>query len=156
MRGTDSTFRRRRVVKYFAGFVAAGLLAISGCGKGGLRTYPVTGTVLVDGRPAEGAMLIFCPVAGSQELQKKRPSGTSGPDGKFQLTTDSKDDGAPAGEYKIIAQWYGKVGKDKFGRPAVEGEDRFRGKYMNLDKTEFKATVNEGATELPPIELKSK
>ena len=40
------------------------LLAASGCGDAEIARYPVTGTVLVDNKPAEGAMVIFCPTSG--------------------------------------------------------------------------------------------
>lgn len=134
----------------------AALVAASGCGDGKIARYPVHGSVNVDGQPAEGVMLIFCPVGGSDEVQKTRPTGATGADGKFELTTLTGNDGAPAGEYKIMAQWFGKMGKDKFGRPAIEGDvDKLKGKYMNLEKSELKATVK-GATDLPPFELKSK
>jgi hypothetical protein len=130
-------------------------VAVSGCGDKGLVLYPVHGSVNVDGKPVEGAVVIFCPVGGSDEVKKKRPIGYTGSDGKYQLTTIAKDDGAPAADYKIIAQWMDKVGTDKFGRPSIEGDDRLKGKYMNVDKSELKATVK-GATDLPPFELKSK
>ncbi len=141
----------------WCGIVFAFLVAMAGCGDGKIARYPVHGSVNVDGQPAEGVMLIFCPVAGSEELQKTRPTGATGPDGKFELTTLGDNDGAPAGEYKVIAQWLGKLGKDKFGRTIVEGDvDKLKGRYMNLEKSELKATVNKGATDLPPFELKSK
>jgi hypothetical protein len=35
------------------------------------------------------------------------------------------------------------------------GPDRLKGKYMNLEKSELKATVQEAETNLPPFELKS-
>ena len=133
------------------------LVACAGCGDGKLARYPVHGIVNIDGKPAEGVMVIFCPVGGSDEVQKVRPTGVTGKDGKFELTTLTNNDGAPAGDYKIIAQWLGKMGTDKFGRPAVEGEtDKLKGKYMNLEKSELKATVKNAATELAAFELKSK
>jgi serine/threonine-protein phosphatase CPPED1 len=153
-----SIFHRcRRAERFLFYFTAAGvLLIVGGCGDKQIRRYPVHGSVNVDNKPVEGVMVIFCPVGGPEELQNKRPQGVTGPDGKFQLTTLTKDDGAPAGEYKIIAQWFDKIGTDKFGRPSVDGEDRLKSKYMNLEKSELKATVKEGATDLPPFELKSK
>src|SRR4051794_7580676 len=99
-------------------FLSALLVAFvvaSGCGQKGLALYPVHGSVTVDGKPAAAVFVIFCPVGGSEEAQKKRPSGYTDTDGKFQLTTNVKDDGAPAGDYKILAQWYERIGKDKFG-----------------------------------------
>jgi hypothetical protein len=138
--------------------LSAGLIALAGCGEAKLPLYPVTGTVLVDGKPAAGARVIFCPIeTSSTELQKERPLGTTGPDGKFQLTTFLKDDGVPAGEFKVLVQWLGgpptpEQQRDGYGGG---GSDRLRGKYMKLDSTPLTATITEDTTELPPFELTS-
>src|SRR4051812_46804221 len=131
------------------------LIAVSGCGDTGIKRIPVHGSVNVDGQPADGVRVIFCPVGGSEEMQKKyRPSGVTGPDGKFTLMTITKDDGAPAGEYKVIAQWLGNT-TDKFGRPAVGDVDKFQNRYMDLQKSQIQAKVT-GPTDLPPFDFKSK
>jgi hypothetical protein len=131
----------------------AGLFVIAGCDKT-IRRYPVHGSVLVDGKPVENAMVIFCPVGGSEEVQKQRPFGFTGPDGKFELTTLSRADGSPAGEYKILIQWPEVKGTGPGGKPIL-GDDRLHGRYMNLEKTELKASIKDGPADLPPFELKS-
>jgi hypothetical protein len=131
-----------------------GLAVIAGCNGGKIKRYPVHGVVNVDGRAADGVRVIFCPTSGSEEAQKLRPTGVTNEEGKFTLTTIDKNDGAPAGDYKVIAQWLGNT-KDKFGRPSLGGEDKLQGRYMKMEKSELTATVN-GATDLPPFELKSK
>jgi hypothetical protein len=135
-----------------------GLFAVAGCGEGKIPLYPVTGKVLVDGQPAAGAMVIFCPIEGSEELMRERPLGIAGADGTFLLTTFLKDDGAPAGQYKVIAQWTtNSTSADprRAGRGGG-GVDRLRGKYFNLDRTPFTATIEEGTNELAPFELSSR
>src|SRR5215470_9585167 len=72
------------------------LLLSVGCGKANLPTYPVRGMVLVDSRPAEGAIVTLCPSEGSEQFKRERPTGIADNGGKFQLTTFIKDDGAPA------------------------------------------------------------
>jgi len=150
--------RQRRYVVCESLSVLLAACAVSGCGDDRLGTYAVTGTVLVDKKPADGAMVIFCPVSGSDELMKQRPFGFAGPDGKFELTTFDKGDGLPAGQYKILIQWPAAVGGDQRdasgGRPM--GPDRLRGRYMNLERTPFSATIESGSNELPPFELLSK
>jgi hypothetical protein len=138
---------------------AAGLATLAGCGEKGLRTYPVTGTVMVDGQPAEGAMLIFVPGEGSEEFLRQRPAGQTTADGKFQMTTFEANDGAPAGQYKVMIRWMGanpqavsQPRDDRARGPA----DRLRGRYFNPETSGLTATVNEEATELPPFELKTK
>lgn len=134
--------------------VSTVLVALAGCGDGKIARYPVTGSVTIDGKPAEGVMVIFCPVGGSEELQKQRPFGFTGADGSFELTTVSKADGSPAGEYKVLAQWPAKVSDGRDGGGL--GPDRFRGRYMNLATTQLTAAIQEGPTELPPFDLKSR
>jgi hypothetical protein len=76
-----------------------GSLAIVGCGDGRIPTYEVNGQVNVNGRPAEGAIVIFCPVNQSAEVEHLRPAGMANASGQFTLTTFEPNDGAPAGEY---------------------------------------------------------
>lgn len=128
------------------------LIWTGGCGGGKLATYSVTGTVKVDSKPTEGAMVIFCPIDGSEELLKLRPFGITGPDGKYQVTTFDQADGAPAGNYKLIIQWPARTGGDQ---GIGSGPDRLRGRYMNLERSQLTAKV-EGAIELPAFELTSK
>jgi hypothetical protein len=132
------------------------VVVAAGCGKAKLPRYPVHGSVNVDGRPAEGAMVIFCPVTASDEAKTKRPFGLTGADGKFVLTTIEQADGAPPGEYKVLVQWPSNSGGDTRDGMRSIGPDRLKGKYMNLDKAELNATVGEAETNLPPFELKSK
>ena len=40
-------------------------LVAAGCGDGKIARNPVSGTVNVDGKPAGGAIVTFCPVGGS-------------------------------------------------------------------------------------------
>ncbi len=127
---------------------------LAGCGDGKLPLYPVTGTVMVDGQPASGAMVILCPTdTASPELQKERPFGTTRPDGKFKLTTFLKDDGVPLGEYKVLVQWVtaGAAYDERAGN-----SDRLRGKYMNLENTPLAASITEETVELPAFDLKTR
>src|SRR5689334_14607332 len=84
---------------------ACGLCLISGCSDGKIGRNPIHGSVNVDGKPTGGVMVIFCPTGGSDELKKMRPFGFTATDGKFELTSIDKGDGAPAGQYKVLMQW---------------------------------------------------
>jgi hypothetical protein len=128
------------------------LVTVGGCGDGKLAVYSVSGVVKVDSKPADGAMVIFCPTDGSEELLKLRPYAFTDPDGKYQLTTFDQGDGAPAGNYKVIIQWPAKTGADQRGGT---GPDRLRGRYMNLERSQLTAKVDDD-TEVPPFELTSK
>jgi hypothetical protein len=80
------------------------LASIVGCGSGGVKlaTVPVSGMVLLDGQPIEGAHVAFMP----NDIEKGRPAnGTTDSSGNFQLKTLSGganlSDGALPGEYKV-------------------------------------------------------
>src|SRR5262245_41463518 len=80
-------------------FFLGGLL--TGCGKKGwLETYPVKGTVLVDGKPAKEVSVLFHP---KQEVGNRPyvPSGKTDEKGEFALSSFVEGDGAPAGEYDV-------------------------------------------------------
>jgi hypothetical protein len=132
---------------------------IVGCGDGRIDTYPVTGTVLVDGRPAEKAMVIFCPADAAAEVENLRPAGVTDASGKFNLITFEAGDGAPAGSYKVLVKWPApSQGEDRGGRQSSigKGPDRLKGRYYNLESTPLNATVEEQSNELPPFELTSR
>jgi hypothetical protein len=139
----------------------SGLAAIffSGCGDGRIPTYPVTGSVSVNGRPAEGAIVVFCPLGTAAEVEHLRPAGMADASGKFTLTTFEPSDGAPSGEYKVLVKWPAPVpaAQERDARPggANKGPDRLRGKYYSIDSTPLKATIEEQSNDLPPFELKS-
>jgi hypothetical protein len=135
----------------------ASLVALSGCGESsGVATYPVTGTVMVDGKPAGGARVIFCPKQGSaEEITRLRPVGITDANGQFGLMTFVKGDGAPAGEYNVIVRWSGDASqnsegaRDRGSRP----KDQLKGKYGNPEQSGLSATVAEGETTVPPFQL---
>lgn len=147
------------------------LPAVLGCDDGRVARYPVSGTVLVDGQPAAGAIVIFCPVETSPEAERLRPAGRTDATGKFKLTTIDPNDGAPAGKYKVMVQWpegaeaaAGAGGPsglpaaavDRGGRGGPRPADRLQGKYYSLERTPLTATVEEQSNELPPFELTAK
>ena len=70
-------------------------LASAGCGNRSLSK--VDGVVTLDGVPLQGALVSFVPVG-----QGRAASGLTDGDGYFRLTTFRTDDGALAGDYKVI------------------------------------------------------
>lgn len=92
-------------------------LAAVGCGKSGSGTVPVAGKVVVNGKPAAGAVVTFHPDGAAADAP--RPTARTGDDGRFQLTTKAAGDGAPAGEYRVTVTWNAPPA----GRKGVEGED---------------------------------
>lgn len=78
------------------GLCLVSLIAFSGCGPAGIGTVPVTGTVLVDGKPIEGVTIVFNPGEGGRAA-----SGVTDAQGAYTLTTEINGDGALPGSYQI-------------------------------------------------------
>lgn len=141
----------------------AGVLAVvmgcTGCSEDADATVPVfptTGRVVFEGQPAAGAFLTFHPkgpsAAGADD-QSPPPTATAGADGSFSLTTATKDDGAPAGEYVVTVQWNRPV---KRGEDLVAGPDVIPKRYGRPETSPLAATVRETANALEPFEITKK
>jgi hypothetical protein len=133
--------------------LALAVLSCTSCG-GGKKYYSVRGSVLVNGKPAEGVTIVFCPQNDDPELE--RPSAGTRADGSFELTTFLTKDrvlktGAPAGSYVVTCFWLppnaGSIGAGQ----AVP--DRLQGKYMDPKKSPLRAQIPENAVDLPPFQL---
>lgn len=74
------------------------LSLVFGCGEAQIETYPVTGTVVFDdGSPVRtGTVELFSPEHGLTATGRIRE------DGSFELGTYSSNDGACAGDHKVI------------------------------------------------------
>jgi len=64
----------------WVGWVGVGLLALGGCGQKGPASYPVFGTVTLDGQPIPEGRISFIPEGG-----KAAPDSGPIQNGKFQL-----------------------------------------------------------------------
>ena len=68
--------------------------------------YPVSGRVQTsDGTPASDVRVTLHSSTLITEGDPFRPSGMTGDDGTFQLTTYETHDGAPAGSYAMTFRW---------------------------------------------------
>jgi hypothetical protein len=90
---------------------------LSGCDSGPKRppVYPVSGELFVKGQPAAGARLILHPLDNADPTQWPLgyPMAQVEADGKFHFQSYAEKDGAPAGKYKLRAQWL----------PGTEGDE---------------------------------
>jgi hypothetical protein len=128
------------------------LACLVGCGGGkGPTLYPVTGKVLVNGKPAHNATVVFHPTAGGAEAVK--PHATVGADGTFSLTSFATGDGAPAGEYRVTVEWWQSPVK-KAGDPDAPPVNQLAAKYGKAESSGLVAQVQDGPTELKAFELK--
>lgn len=85
------------------------LLFVFGCSSddGRQKVYPVSGELFVKGQPAAGARLTLQPVIVSDPKlwPMGYPTAIVQPDGKFQFNSYAEGDGAPEGNYKLLASW---------------------------------------------------
>jgi hypothetical protein len=134
-------------------FLLAFLFVGVGCGAKDDRkpAFPVKGSVMVGGKPAVNAQVVFHPLNDS-DPQAIHPNGEVGADGTFTLNCYTTGDGAPAGEYAVTVRW--PEGSSTIGGDADTGGDRLGERYSNPKTTPLRATVSVGPTELKPFQLK--
>lgn len=131
--------------------LAAAMLA-AGCSKssGKIEAYPVTGQVLYDGKPAAGVKVFLYPTAAPMVPDvPQNPSGVTGPDGRFVLTTFKDGDGAAAGVYQVILLWPSGNSEDEEGE---SDNDRFYG-WFDVAHSKMTAEIKPGNNELKPIQV---
>ena len=111
--------------------LAASFLA-AGCNSGPRHppTYPVSGTVMQEGKPLAGATVVFVPAEGA--VGQEAATGVTDAEGRFKLTTYSADDGANAGDYQI------KVSKFDGKAPTKEEQESYIS-YEEEQKMQFAA-----------------
>lgn len=135
--------------------VLAATTAVLGCAKetdpNRPATYPVTGTVTLNGEPVEGATVVF------QKTDRSHGAvGETGPGGSYSLTSFEANDGAVPGEYLVSIYKYPK--EEVTGTEATSVEDYVQpddnqagavpvnllpAQYARPETSELKATVTE-------------
>jgi hypothetical protein len=135
-------------VKHLCGFVLIAMGAVcgfAGCGVGGSEIpplVPVTGTVLVDGEPAAGVNVTFNPTA---DTKSTGASGTTGPDGKYELMHRSGELGVEPGSYVVFFSRYMMPSGEPVpaGQSPTESEavESLPERYRNPEAAIEKATV---------------
>jgi hypothetical protein len=146
-----------------AAFFQAGLLgwltlvlvaAVTGCGPAGPNLIPVKGTITVDGKPADGASLIFHPVAGKGSIA----SAAADASGAFSIMSNGNP-GIVMGNYKVTAIWPDPAKKPKeitLGGTIEDAPDLLGGKFVTVDKAATTVEITPATKQLAPIELSTK
>ncbi|MEK6233573.1 MAG: hypothetical protein N2C14_02590, partial [Planctomycetales bacterium] len=124
------------------------LFAFASCGGDSrpeidrLPAHPVRGKVLHKGKPAKGVMVILHPkdkAKADKYFKAGRPRGYPDAKGEFMVTTYDSGDGAPVGDYEVVAIW--KITDQETGE---EGPDLLKSRYNNPQESGLLATVKEG------------
>ncbi len=135
--------------------LALGLcLSLCGCGKKhGDRpaVHPVSGKLLVAGKPAANAEVVLYPLGG-EEMSLVRPHAVVEADGSYHLTTFATRDGAPAGDFAVTVVWPGPPLKGQIGDEP--GPDRLQQHYADAKKPAATAHIGAETAELATIDLK--
>jgi hypothetical protein len=123
--------------------LAAAVVGLAGCGgPDRVPVHPVAGTLLVGGRPAANAHVVFHPTDGAVAV---RPVAVTGPDGVYRLTTFAAGDGAPAGGYVVTVFWPADtMPADPCDCPDPSAHDRLRGAYLDPARSPLRAAVVPG------------
>jgi hypothetical protein len=126
--------------------------AIVGCDRGS-KLVPVTGSITVDGKPAEGAVILFHP--DGNEI-KSVSSAVAKADGSFTPVTDSEP-GMPVGRFKLSVSYPDPSVKPTESQlmmgNAEPGPDLLKGRYISKDKSDLTAEVSSSTTSLPALTL---
>lgn len=129
-------------------------VAGSGCSSGKPKAM-VTGTVLVDGKPADGATIFFHP---KDDPAGMTATGTVDVEGHYAVTS-ALEKGLTVGSYDVTVIW-----PDQSKQPtqqeimmgtAEDGPDLLKGKYAKRGDSQLQAEISTSTKELPPFELKA-
>jgi hypothetical protein len=121
----------------------------------------VTGTLLLDGKPVEGATVAFQPVADAKAKYHRPSSAVTDSSGKFSPGTYGTDDGLPVGKYKVGVQKREVVGNP--GNVTSDNPETVNLKYQWLTPRKYadpsssglEVEVTSSAMKPDVIELKS-
>jgi hypothetical protein len=94
---------RLQFLREWQGIWSACLLALllgGGCSGSNSKTVPVSGVVLVDGKPVAGVTLLFNPVAGG-----RGSTGFTDAAGQFELRYNKDIRGALPGQHQVTFSW---------------------------------------------------
>jgi len=125
--------------------VVGPLLVSGGCGDAD-SSCRVSGQVTINHKPAAGVYVLLQMETDSTEQPASRTvaSARTGDDGTFALVVPS------AGQYAVNAFWPEVI---KTPDEVVEGEDRFRGRYLDPKRPITTVEITDPQQTLPAIEL---
>ncbi len=124
------------------------LLTLCGCSQS-RELCDVQGQLLINGKPAQGAYLVFHPL-GEQPPEDHPVEPTAvrtNSDGTYHWKFHR------AGEYSVTLFW---PLVSQTAEETIEGPDRFKGKFANENSPIASVTISTGENSLAPIELNTR
>jgi len=136
------------------------VLIIAGCSFGcgsDAGLHPVTGKVLVDGKPAVGALVMFIADAPA-DMTASPATATVAADGTFTMATGVAG-GVKPGKYIATVVWPDPSVKitdaqRMMGASASDAPDLLKGRFATRELSKLKVEVKPGANALEPFLLK--
>jgi hypothetical protein len=140
------------VSRRFHALLAVLVLALlcPACSSGRKAVNAVRGQILVDGKPAAQAQVLFHPAA--KDAEQLQPAGQTDDQGYFDLTTYAKGDGAPEGDYTVTVTWF-RVFRNG---DEVSSRNVLPRRYAVPESSQLKVTVNKGKNDLSALQLTSR
>jgi hypothetical protein len=152
----------RKSLRRSSAVVALGLCSIalaSSCGqsklapiKGQQPVFPVSGQLMMGGEPMTDAQVFFIPIdEPAANVSRIRPHAVVDEDGAFKVSTYGSEDGAPAGNYRVVISWRGALAGgagDSDDRP-----EKVPAAYRNPRTSRLKVEIAEGENALPTWEI---
>lgn len=108
-------------------------LLIWGCSGNQPIRHEVSGTVLVDGQPAERVVVQFQLQDVESNSEDRFPVGYTDAEGRFLIGEKSARRGAIAGRYLVSFVW--------LSSGELDAVDQFEGRYSTAGSTEFEVIV---------------
>lgn len=143
-------------IKSWLAIIAVGCLALCSCGKAEpfrKETYPVMGTVYVDGEAADHLQVYCHDLHGMDAVHPTKSSAFTEKDGEFKISTYESGDGVPESEYALTFKW---CEYNAFSG-GYDGPDRLKGRYEEPSSDRLRFKVEKGkATDLGRIDLSTK
>ncbi len=131
--------------------ILSAALLCSACSSGRKPVQPVRGQILVDGRTASQAQVLFHPAEGGKD--DILPTGQTDDEGFFQLTSYKNGDGAPECDYTVTVTWFRVFPRS---RDEVVRYNALPPRYAAPQSSRLRASVAKGKNELSPLQLFSR
>ena len=131
------------------------VLCFSGCKevRDEKKAYPITGKILVDGKPVEGLQIQLHDKSGVDTSKPTFPTASTDAAGNLKVSTYAEGDGAPEGEYTLTVEWkdFNVVSR------SYSGPDKLNKKYSDPKKSSVQLSVGPGkSNDLGTAELTTK